>query len=166
MIEKQPKNRKEIPYIPEGKQFEYVPENNEFMLQAKEVALRESLDKAHPTGSAIVIDGKVVSVGANGSEYHDMNGCERKRKNMPSGEGYELCEGCHPKNHSEQKAIAKTKEAGINISGAELYLWGHYWCCKSCWDAMLDSGVEKVILLDTADTDFDRNDPDNKIGKN
>src|SRR3989344_8182190 len=94
------------PYMPEGCTILYVPENNEYMIEAREYAREHSLDDMLKTGSIIVKDGKVIGRGANGSDYHKTHECERVKRGIPTGQGYELCEGCHPKNHSEPRAIA------------------------------------------------------------
>ena len=131
-----------LPYLPAGRTIEYVPLENPFMQAAKLVAETESLDQDHATGAVLVRDGEIIAAGANGSTYHEQYGCARKEKNIPTGEGYELCEGCHPKNHAEQTAIANCE----NPSGADCYLWGHWWCCQSCWEKMMASGIINVYL--------------------
>lgn len=151
-----PKEKKEIeyPYIPEGKMIKYVPEDNSYMQIAKGTAIQESLDEHHINASVIVKNGSIVAKGANGSTYHDNNECERRRLGVPTGEGYELCEGCHPKNHSEQTAIRNAQENNIATEGADLYLWGHWWCCKPCWDAMIDAGINQVYLMEGSEVSF------------
>lgn len=128
------------------------------MLAAKTVAQKNSLDQAHPTGAVVVCQQKIIGEGANGSVWHQQHGCERKRQNIPTGEGYDLCEGCHPKNHAEQKAIAdalKKLEARVQLpEKTDLYLWGHWWCCQSCWERMIETGVERVYLLAEAEKIF------------
>jgi len=152
------------PYLPAGRKYEYVPESNEFMLAAKEYALAHSLDGAHPTGSVLVKNGVIIGRGANGNDYHNRHGCERKRRGIPTGERYELCEGCHPKNHSEPRAIADASSNGFDPRGADLYLWGHWWCCKPCWDAMIAAGVQAVFLMIGSEALFNRTGPQNGKG--
>jgi len=138
------------PYLPDGRQILHVPADNMFMQAAKLVAETESLDVAHKTGAVVVKDNNIIGAGANGSTWHDEYGCERKRKNIPTGEGYELCEGCHPKNHAEQTAIANCEDP----AGADIYLWGHWWCCQSCWARMIESGIVNVYLPEGASEMF------------
>jgi deoxycytidylate deaminase len=153
------------PFIPEGKQIEYVNLYNEFMREAFNIARSESLDKTMQTGSVIVKDGRIIGVGANGSDYHERYECERVKQGIPTGRGYELCEGCHPKNHSEPTAIRRAQEANYNTVGADLYLWGHWWCCEPCWQAMISADISNVYLLENADTLFNKEDPDNIVGQ-
>jgi len=152
------------PYLPVGQHFLYVSASDPFMLAAKEYARAHSLDQVMPTGAVIVKDGKVIGAGANGSNYHDSNGCERVRQNIPTGEGYELCEGCHPRNHAEVKAVADARERGEDTTGAKLFLWGHWWACKSCWSVALEAGISEIVLQDNSEVLFNKLHPDNIVG--
>lgn len=153
------------PYIDPRGHIEYVPADDPFMAQAKAYAKEHSLDSLMPNCSLLVKDGKVIGRGANGSNYHDTHGCERVRQNIPTGEGYELCEGCHPKNHGEPKAIADATANGNDPNGGTMYLWGHWWCCKPCWDSMVEHGITTVRLLQDSQKLFNKADPGNIIGK-
>lgn len=134
----------ELPYLPPGKDVLYVSEDSPFLQEAKKIAEKDSLDALHPTGAIIVRDGAILGKGANGSDYHAEHGCIRKKRGIPTGEGYELCPGCDPSCHAEQKAL---KNCPTSCVGADLYLWGHWWCCKSCWEAMNKAGIRHVYLL-------------------
>lgn len=154
----------EYPYIPEGKIILYAPKDNKFILAAKKFAFEHSLDRQFATGSVVVNGENVLGYGANGSNYHETYGCERKRQNIPTGEGYELCEGCSSKNHSEARAIIDAQKKGNKTERADLYLWGHHWCCKSCWDAIINSGIRNVYLMEGSEILFDRTKSGNIIG--
>ena len=142
-------------YIPEGQKLLFVPESNEFMQLAKQAALSASTDSKHPTGAVIVSKKVVLGEGANISQFHEKLFCVRKvaRKIFPvrSGEGYWMCPGCSPKNHAEQTAIRNALQKQKSIKGADLYLWGHYWCCHSCWDQILRAGIANIYLMDGAE---------------
>jgi deoxycytidylate deaminase len=153
------------PYIPEGRTILYVPANHECMEMLKNYARAMSLDKKHPTSSFVVKDGVIIGRGANGSEYHEKHGCERKRLNMPTGQGYELCEGCHPKNHSEPRAINDAKKKGHDTVGADHYLWGHWWLCEPCWGSIIEAKINQVYLMEGSEYLFNREDSRNIIGK-
>lgn len=153
------------PYMPKNGVIKYVPTSSPFMVEAKEYARKYSLDKTMPNASLVVKDDKVIGRGANGSTYHDKHGCERVRLGIPTGQGYELCEGCSPKNHGEPKAIADAKKHGHATRGADLYLWGHWWCCEPCWNAMQAAGIRTVYLLEDSEKLFNRDNPNNIIGK-
>lgn len=148
----------ELPFEPEDGSIAYVPADNEYMQEAKEVALEESID-SHPAAAVIVRDDTILGSGANGSRYHDTNDCTRERLKeegeIGSGEGYELCEGCHPKNHAEPTAIADAHDQGNDdLEGADLYLWGHWWACEWCWDSMLDEGIDQLYLQEDSEQLF------------
>lgn len=153
------------PYLPEGREILYVSEDNIYMQAAKKYAKENSLDKVMPNGSVLVKDGVVIGRGANGSTYHDTHECERVKRGIPTGQGYELCEGCHPKNHGEPKAIKEAKEKGIDTADADAYLWGHWWCCEPCWNEMIKAGIRNVYLLANSEILFNKENPNNVIGR-
>lgn len=155
----------EYPYMPEGREIKYVPAHDEFMKMAREFAQNHSLDKVMPNACVIVRDGAVIAMGANGSTFHENNPCERIIQGVPTGQGYELCEGCHPKNHGEQSAINYALLKGLSTQGADIYLWGHWWCCKPCWDAMIAAGIKDVYLLEGSEILFDKNNAGNIVGR-
>ena len=135
------------------------------MHEAREIARTQALDKSMPVGSVIVKDDVVIGRGANGSDYHKTNVCERVKQGVPTGQGYELCEGCHPKNHSEPRAIKDALDHGNDVTGADLYLWGQWWCCAPCWEAMIPVGIRNVYLMEGSERLFNREHPENVVGK-
>nr|AIA13119.1 Cytidine and deoxycytidylate deaminase zinc-binding region [uncultured bacterium]AIA13350.1 Cytidine and deoxycytidylate deaminase zinc-binding region [uncultured bacterium] len=161
------KNTIKYPYLPKGRKIHYVSESNRFMQIAKKFAKNNSLDENMPTGSAIVYEDKVIGLGANGSDYHQKYGCERVKNNIPTGQGYELCEGCHPKNHSEPKAIKKAQDSHpeADLTRADLYLWGHWWACEPCWNSITEAGIKDVYLTADSHKFFNKTHPENIVGK-
>ena len=155
----------EYPYIPTGRVFIYVSADNPFMIEAKEYARTHSLDETVQTGAVIVKEGTVIGRGANGSDYHKEHGCERVKRGIPTGQSYELCEGCDPKNHAEPRAIADAKKNGYDTHGANLYLWGHWWACEPCWNAMIEAGIENVHLMEGSERLFNKKHSDTIIGR-
>mgnify|MGYP001953231871 CR=1 FL=1 len=66
---------------------------------------------------------------------------------VASGTHYELCwETCGSK-HAEVEAL---RHASEDVSDADLYLWGHWWCCKDCWDAMIEKKIHNVYIAKNA----------------
>lgn len=153
------------PYLPEGREIKHVSADNPFMHEARQYAQKNALDDIQKTGAVVVKYGEVIGRGANGSDYHTRHGCERVRRGIPTGERYELCEGCHPKNHSEPRAIADAKKNGHNTKGADLYLWGHWWACEPCWNAMIAAGIGDVYLMEGSERLYSKAHPENVIGK-
>ena len=143
-----------MPFVPKNLNILFVGSENFYMRKAKNVADKMSLDFEHPTGAVIynvgkgTANGEIIGVGANGSKLHVKSGCERKRRGSKSGEDYDLCEGCQPHNHAEQKAIADAIKNGNQekMVGATLFLWGHWWACPSCCEKMEAAGIVDVIL--------------------
>jgi deoxycytidylate deaminase len=161
------KTATKYPYMPKNGEIVYVSADNPFMLAAKAYAGEHSLDSTMPTGSVIVRDGEIIGRGANGSDYHKTHECQRVKQHIPTGQGYELCEGCHPKNHSEPRAVADALQnfpENADLSDAELYLWGHWWCCQPCWDSMINSGIKRVYLQENSQILFNKESPDNIVG--
>jgi deoxycytidylate deaminase len=161
---------KPIPETVPGITYAYVGLDNAHMKAAYDYA--KSLYNIHQwnkmTSPAIaLVKNDTVLVTANaGDEWHQRSGsCERVRLQLPAGVGYDQCPGCHPNNHSEKVAVRKAQEKGIDLSGASAYLYGHWWYCASCLQALIDAGVTSFYMLDNADILFDRNDPGTVIGK-
>jgi deoxycytidylate deaminase len=152
------------PYSPEGRDVRYTPESDPIMRLAMRYAHWRSLDEVMPNASVIVIGGKPIAAGANGSNYHRLHGCRRQASGARTGQGYQLCEGCHPRNHSERRALQRMVERRLDTHGADLYLWGHFGCCPDCWEAIIEAGIRDVYLVEKAETLFNKRHPDNIIG--
>lgn len=152
------------PYLPEGREFKYVPISDTFMTETKKVALESSTDSKQPTGAIIVKAGKIIGCGANQSLLrtnflHKLHNkfCIRKMLKIKSGTKYWACPGCASSHmHAEPQAIQDALKNYTDISGSDLYHWGHWWCCKPCWDAMIKSGIRDVYLVEGATELFKR----------
>lgn len=163
------------PYLPEGKGIIFAPGDNQFMLEAKEMARLHSTDYLQRTGAVVVKDGQIIGRGANHSvlgkfesynKLHQKGMCVRKFFNVKSGHGYWMCPGCVTnKNHAEASAVRDALKNGFDANGADLYLWGHWWACKPCWDAMIKGGIKNVYLLENAWELFRRESDKNILGR-
>ena len=136
----------EVPFLPKNQNLYQTEDANTFMQAAKKVALEQTSDLKHPTGAVIVKNNKIIGKGANFSIYHKENGCERKKLKCKSGEGYELCEGCHPHFHAEATAIRDVLSKNKTTENCDLYLWGHWWCCQDCWAKITKAKISRVFL--------------------
>ena len=145
-------------------EYLYVPGSNFFMGEAEKMAKNYSTDHNWPTGSVVVKDGKIIGRGANQAalknkwlmNFHRQYFCIRKFLKIKSGQKYWLCPGCSPASlHSEPRAIADAKKYGVT-EGADLYLWGHYWCCEPCQKAIIKAGLVNVYLLEGSDKLFNK----------
>ncbi|OGZ02094.1 MAG: hypothetical protein A2946_02885 [Candidatus Liptonbacteria bacterium RIFCSPLOWO2_01_FULL_53_13] len=151
------------PYLPEGRSFGYVPSSHPMMREARRVCEEQSTDKNHPTGSVLVRDGRVLAEGANQAsfknpallEFHRTKFCLRRFLHIKTGTRYWLCPGCaSPAQHSEQVVIRNARVKNSDSREADIYLWGHWWCCKPCWDAIIAAGVRNVYLAEGAERSF------------
>ena len=147
------------PYLPVGKTIEYVPENDGFMRAAIRTRNEHSTDLNHPTGAVVVLDGKIIGWAANQSalrnkkllELHKKGWCVRKLLKIPSGQRYWLCPGCASfRHHAEARAMKDALTRAPSLTGADMYLYGHWWCCKPCWSMMIKVGIKNVYLAENA----------------
>jgi deoxycytidylate deaminase len=131
------------PYKPAGWEYQYVPENDEFMSEAR-LIWQESGCVKRPTGAVVVKDGKVIGRGSNAGikvEY-----C--RRWGSPTGEDYEACRDiCRQIGHAEETAIQDAINNGFSPEGADLYFYGHWWVCENCWHTIMGAGIKNIYLL-------------------
>lgn len=152
-----------LPYFDARLKLFFTSADDEFMEVAK-TTLFESTDKRHPTAAVVVKDGKIFSMAANQSGYknkmlirwHQSWFCIRRWFKIKSGTHYWLCPGCAKSyDHAEGRASRQARDKyGDMVKGSDLYLYGHWWCCKPCSDEMVRAGVSRVILLDGAKDSF------------
>jgi tRNA(Arg) A34 adenosine deaminase TadA len=161
------------PYLPEGRTIEYVSGDHPHMRAAREVMRARSTDWGFPTGAVVVLDGSVIGGAANRSRLanrtllhlHKKGWCFRKALHVPSGKRYWMCPGCAgPEYHAEILAVKDAVKDNNSANGASLYLYGHWWCCESCWVAMMSAGIEHVYLVEGSERLFDRSASNNIIG--
>lgn len=122
------------------------------MLAAKK-ATEKTGCKKQPTGAVLVKDGKILMTATNAGLT--VNICPRVLKGSKTGTDYHLCqEVCKQEGHSEYSVVKKALAKGIETEGADIYLWGHWWCCQPCWDAMIAGRIKNVYLEQDADKKF------------
>lgn len=145
----------EYPYIAPGRTIKFVSLNNPFMIEARKMADNFSGCSWWPTGSVVVKEGRVIGRATNPSAI--VVPCPRWQKKCPTGTGYDLCNSVCGRigyGHSEYAATEDANNNGYDINGADLYLFGHWWCCKKCWDKMIEFGINNVYLLENANKIF------------
>lgn len=146
------------PYLPKDRKFKFVRLDDP-MLQAAARAREECAgDRLFPVGAVLVRDGRVLARAGNGYNRgaETRHVCPRVVMDCPSGTGYELCHLHDAPGHAEPMLMATAKEQGIDPSGADVYLYGHWWCCEPCWNVMNDQRIRDVYLLENAHEAFDR----------
>lgn len=111
-------------------------------------------------GAIIVNNDSIVSTGYAGAPRGrqnccDLNFCLRDKLNIPRGERYELCRSVHAEANA---IIAASRD---RMLGADLYLVcisptdgsvvGGTCCCSMCKRMVINAGIARVIVRDTAD---------------
>jgi dCMP deaminase len=105
-----------------------------FINIAKEVGTLSHCTRSK-VGAVLVKDGNVISFGYNGTPAGMDNGCEEN--NVTKDEVI----------HAEMNAILKAAKSGNSVEGSTLYLTLSP--CKECSKLILQSGVKKVVYLNT-----------------
>lgn len=114
-----------------------------FMGIAQAVALRSNCRKRQ-VGAIVVVDGRVVSTGYNGTPSGMRNcfdgGCDRCNSDVAMGEGYEECVCVH----AEENAIYMAARHGIALRSGILY--STLRPCKGCVKAAIQTGIEQITF--------------------
>jgi len=141
----------------------YTSTSDQFMQKAK-AAIVCSTDHRHPTAAVVVKDDAILMQDANQSGFknpwlirvHELGWCVRRFLRIKSGTHYWLCPGCAKSyDHAESRAARTAADKYPDrVNGATLYLYGHFWCCQPCCEAMVRAGVKEVVLLEGAYTAF------------
>jgi tRNA(Arg) A34 adenosine deaminase TadA len=163
-----------LPFVPENIEILFVPENDRFMIAAKEFAREHATDRQMPTGSVIVKNGEIIGRGANQvplksplfTRIHKDYLCVRRILGIPSGQKYWLCPGCaSSKNHSEARAARDVVKNSKDATDADLYLWGHWWACEPCCVAAASVGIKRIFLMEESARLFNRDVKGNIVGR-
>ena len=131
------------------------PDWDNYFLEIAKVVSSRSTCMRRKYGAVIVKDRVIISTGYNGAPRGDANCidtgiCERKARNVPSGERYELCVAVH----AEQNAIVnappdRMKGSTIYIAGFEddgTPANGHP--CLLCRRMIKNAQVKELVYLD------------------
>jgi len=148
----------DYPYMPSDRHLKYVSHDHECMIPAKSARERQAGDPQYPVGIAIVRDGKVLVTAGNG--FNRGSGmphiCPRIVLDVPSGTGYDLCSLHDAPGHAEQMAVKLAAEQGIDLAGADAYMYGHWWACEPCWNALIGAGIRDLYVAEDAHERFHR----------
>lgn len=143
----------DFPYLPKDRTILYVPLKNPYLQEAKKTAEELMTCSWWPTGAVVVKNEKVIGRGNNWSDGEFVPPCARYLNKCETGEGYDLCvKFCKNKSfsHAEFIAVENAVKNGNDPNGADVYLFGHWWACKACWDKMIEHGIKNLYLLKNA----------------
>jgi dCMP deaminase len=115
---------------------------DEMMLEICDIISKRSTCLKKKFGCVIVKDGRIISMGYNGTLPGAKNCAVKEdcpRWDVPQGTRYELAD-C---SHAEENAILFAAKNGISTNGAEMYINGT--CCRLCARAIITAGIRKVV---------------------
>jgi dCMP deaminase len=132
-----------------------------YYLDIAETVLERGTCLRRNFGAIIVRNDQIISTGYTGAPRGrknclDMGYCQREKLNIPRGERYELCRSVH----AEANAIISASRN--DMIGSTLYLVGREKAtgeldanassCSMCKRLIINAGIDKVIIRDTATT--------------
>lgn len=131
-----------------------------YYLDIAETVLERGTCLRRNFGAVIVKNDQIISTGYTGSprgrtNCSDVGFCAREALKVPKGQRYELCRSVH----AEANCIISA--ARRDLIGSVLYLVGvdaktgeivkDACCCSMCKRLVINAGIEKVIVRNTAD---------------
>jgi deoxycytidylate deaminase len=138
------------PYLSKKFTVSYIEDkDNEFFQYGKELWSTADKSKGQFTVTLYEKNNSIVAFSVqDGYLFHLKNGCERVRRKIPTGQGYDLCDGCKQINHSEPSALRKAKKYKkyAQLKKANAYLYGHWWSCDYCSTEMEKAGIKHLFL--------------------
>ncbi len=100
-----------------------IDKDNYYMKIAEAVAIKSNC-LCIAFGCIIVKDDQIISTGYVGAprktkDCIDLGFCIRRKKNVESGTGYEMCRSVH----AEMNAIINAARAGVSLLGGDMFLY-------------------------------------------
>ena len=133
-----------------------------YYLDIAEVTLERGTCLRRNFGAVIVKNDEIISTGYTGAPRGrknccDLGTCIRQELNIPRGERYELCRSVHAEANAIISASRdKMLDATLYLSGREVST-GEFIknsnSCSMCKRMIINAGIKKVIVRDTA-TEF------------
>jgi dCMP deaminase len=123
------------------------PSPDDYFMGIAMAVRRRANCRGSRVGAIIVVDGRIVSTGYNGTPEKMPNcldgGCDRcaNRQKYISGTAYDLCICVH----AEQNALLAAARFGIAVQGGTLYTTLQP--CFGCTKEMLQAKIKKVFYL-------------------
>jgi len=123
------------------------PDPDEYFMGIAIAVRKRANCKGSRIGAVIVLNGRIISTGYNGTPENMTNclegGCYRcaNKSEYPSGTGYDLCICVH----AEQNALLTAARFGIGVEGSTLYTTMRP--CFGCTKEMLQAKVHAVYYI-------------------
>ena len=135
-------------------------DKHNYYLDIAETVLERGTCLRRNYGSIIVKDDEIIATGYTGAPRGrknccDIGTCKREELNIPRGTQYEKCRSVHAELNcclscSRRDMIGSTLYlAGKDMKTGELVKDAD--SCSMCKRAIINSGIEKVIIRDTQD---------------
>lgn len=124
-----------------------LKDDHEYFMTIAMAVRRRANCHGNRVGAIIVLDGRVVCTGYNGTPQGMTNcldgGCDRcaNRQKYPPGTAYDLCICVH----AEQNALLMAARFGIPVQGGTVYTTMRP--CFGCIKEMLQAKIERVFYL-------------------
>ena len=130
-----------------------------YYLDIADAVLERSTCLRRQYGAILVRNDEIVSTGYNGAPRGrqncvDLGRCTREELQVPSGQRYELCRSVHAEANA---IISAARSAAL---GGTLYLCGRdartgellgdTTSCSMCRRMIINAGIEKVVIRNTA----------------
>lgn len=115
-----------------------------FYLKTAILLANESSCISKKVGCVIVKDGKIISMGYNGTPAGFTN-CNDHFNNVLNIETHHLWSNIH-EIHAEMNAILYAAKSGISILDSTLYCTLHP--CNNCLKNIIQTGIKRIVYLD------------------
>lgn len=155
--------------VPDGLEIRFTDMENPFMQKAflhmvKHAELQKALGIRPVTSVIRTKDGALIYgvVGEledeNDVTWHEKEGrCARYQAGSATANSdYDSCPGCRHDRHSERAAVRKALRDGVDLTDSELYMYGQWWACEPCMNAVRDAGIPVLYVLKDSRPLFDR----------
>lgn len=91
---------------------------------------------------AVRLHERLDPVGGTNAVLNPQTACPR----VP-GEGYSKCiTVCGQQGHAEIQALRNARLLGIDVTGYDAHITGHYYACESCARALRDAGIARIVI--------------------
>ncbi len=134
-----------------------INKDNYYMKIAESVAIKSNC-LCTVIGCIVVKDDQIISTGYVGAprktkDCIDLGFCIRRKKNVKSGTGYEMCRSVH----AEMNAIINAARSGVSILGGDMFLYAakrvdgdktvpiKAYPCLLCKKIIINAGLNRLI---------------------